>query len=1485
MNNVLTYGKKAFTWSVVVLTILWSMGVAALVPLMAQAVAPNLQPGDLFRVEGDRNRSVYSVGPDMKRHCFPSADVFMTWYKDFSGVQVIQPQYVDAYPTGSCVMPRPGSMYLVKTTVSPSVFAILPGNKKTKLVDPTVAAALFGPNWGNLVHDWADIVDTQLTLVDATTEAKFIDGQLIKVTGSNDVYQVMGGKLKKVDGALPDVARNDVRSVANLNGYTMDTATVTGGSLVSNPSQVGSGSSSGSGSSTSTAAGTLTVSLAANTAGAGYVARGADNVEFAKFTFRAMGGSVKVTKVVLKQDGFIGSTNDLGSFRLWDGAKQLGSDQTPNTNTKLAAFSGLNWTLNDGESKTLTVGVDTVSGGNGTNGFVVLNSVEVMGGGVVAGAPVNGNTMQYHSASVGQLNLTADTSPGATTLISGSTDQQLFCFRLNTNSTEGFSVKSIKLTNNGTISANELMNFRLRDGATLVAQVDGALQSDNTLTFDLTSSPYWIDKSKTKTLCTSADIKGGITVSKTVILQVVDYKDVAAVGDTSKGQVRITTGSGSTYSTQTAQTMTVGQGTLTVARNTATLPVSTSLIDGVAHNKVAAYRFSAGSTEGARVTRLRLTVSNSSDIGSADFSNFQLYKYDEVTGTEAPLGSSQGISGSTVTFEDTDAGLFDVAAGKNAVIHVYADVSTAAAWTGTTFNVFIGSTNSNLIVRAKGLNSSEYIPAVSITLSSVDSQQSNVVLFSNGNAGTLSVSLDNTSPAAASVAKGTNDVDLAHYRLYATGEDATVTQLVVRGYNLAGTVSTASTTNEFINVRLYDISSSSTPVMLGNAVATPSSGVATFSFSLRVPRDQYRVLKVVADVPSNSNGAGLLHLDVPGAGSIDNDITVSGDYSGVTYSTTNSGLSSSDAATGRTMTLAAPTLTVSLGTTPIARSIVQNAQGETVATINLQAGQYEAIRVSSIKVSVDDAAALNSGSTANTNFSNMRLVSADGLTQYGTTLNLTDGTPDYVQFNGITNLIVPKGGTMQIYVKVNITGSTAGPWYFGIASASDVVATGVASSNSATVSGSGAGTAQSITSSATLTFTKDSSSPLTTLVAVGASNTGTEVPVLAVDADANFEDVNVETLNFYYTPVTGDAAQSAFADNGVKLYKKVNGGAEVLVGSTSFVSSTSPGNVFAATFNISNDSPLRLGKDDTNTLIVKVLYNGVNNGASAASSPFIQMGDGSTANASLVTARGLSSQTALTSSFINGGTALNIQSDQKVLYKSYPTFAFQNLSSSVLANQEMEIFKFRMSASGGGAVAWKQLAFDVTLTDRLGVNDTLTVGSFKFYRGTTDITASVLIQNSAGASIKSGGSSLGENSGAANTVYVTWPTTTQESIAAGTYNDYTIKATPAGYATDADNDTLNVRLANSQSTTELSQTNDPYYLTAAGTGALVNVMVLGGSSQTNTTSADLIWSDMSASGHSAATGTHGGGTASSSADWFNGYYVTDTPTNYATLTY
>ena len=85
MTDVLRFSKKAFTWSIVALTILWSMGVASLVqPLEANAAACVLEAGDFFK--SSASTAVYYLNSSRQRVPVFHARHFFTLNQDYSGV-------------------------------------------------------------------------------------------------------------------------------------------------------------------------------------------------------------------------------------------------------------------------------------------------------------------------------------------------------------------------------------------------------------------------------------------------------------------------------------------------------------------------------------------------------------------------------------------------------------------------------------------------------------------------------------------------------------------------------------------------------------------------------------------------------------------------------------------------------------------------------------------------------------------------------------------------------------------------------------------------------------------------------------------------------------------------------------------------------------------------------------------------------------------------------------------------------------------------------------------------------------------------------------------------------------------------------------------------------------------------------------------------------------------------------------------------------
>jgi len=99
MNDALRVGKKAFTIAIAAATIVWTVGIAALVAPTAQAV----DAGDL--IKGETLSTVYYYSEDGTRYIFTTEKGFFSWYEDFSGVTTITDEELADIPRWKHCLP------------------------------------------------------------------------------------------------------------------------------------------------------------------------------------------------------------------------------------------------------------------------------------------------------------------------------------------------------------------------------------------------------------------------------------------------------------------------------------------------------------------------------------------------------------------------------------------------------------------------------------------------------------------------------------------------------------------------------------------------------------------------------------------------------------------------------------------------------------------------------------------------------------------------------------------------------------------------------------------------------------------------------------------------------------------------------------------------------------------------------------------------------------------------------------------------------------------------------------------------------------------------------------------------------------------------------------------------------------------------------------------------------------------------------------
>ncbi len=470
MSDLKKFGKKLFA-SVVTGMTAFSMSFGAFLPAVVHAATtcPEVEAGDLIKVPG--NSAVYYVNADMERMYFPNADVYMTWFEDFSGVKEIPSACIDNYPSGGGVNFHAGT-YLVKTEVSPNVYVVGANNIKHKLPNEQVAAALYGADWAKKVRILPDVFDANYKVGAALTAAVPTEGSLGQAAGDSNVYVVMDGEWVKVVGATPKplVAHVHVLTEAVFNTVEMADAskTATAASLLADPSQKGG---------TTTppveppveppvTSGTLTFGLAGSTPSASIIPGGAQNVEY--FKFNVTGDGEKLDSLVVKLGG-IGDRTDFSKVYLYNGETRIGSGHSINTDDEVNF--NVNLTIDGTETFTVRADMNLISG-NATAGdsnfFQILNAAAVDTTAAVEGTfPIKGNSIEIGAQDI----VTLDISAGGTNTTEkiGQDDVQVGEFDLAASSSDDVWFASVRLQNKGTAPVSVLSNLILRHNGVEVA--------------------------------------------------------------------------------------------------------------------------------------------------------------------------------------------------------------------------------------------------------------------------------------------------------------------------------------------------------------------------------------------------------------------------------------------------------------------------------------------------------------------------------------------------------------------------------------------------------------------------------------------------------------------------------------------------------------------------------------------------------------------------------------------------------------------------------------------------------------------------------------------------------------------------------------------------------------------------------------------------------------------------------------------------------
>lgn len=929
MNDALRIGKRVFTYTVIIATIAWAIGLAAFMPLTAQAAT--ITGGDLIKASG---AAVYYYGADGKRYVFPNETTYKTWYSDFSTVKTITDAELAAISIGGNVTMRAGTK-LAKITTDPKVYAVEPGGVLRWVETEAVASSLYGADWAKRVVDVPDAFFTNYSSGSSVASATYPTGSLVKVAGSSDVYYIDGSTKRKVDNESAFTGNmfswGDVLTASSLTAYT-------DGSIISGKDSTLTNVAGGA----SVATGPLTVALASDTPASASVADNA-TANFTKVTFTTGANAVSVNSIYVTRYGLSTNTQvENIKFVGMDGGS-VGTVASLNTDGRaLVTFSpALALAANSSVSYYLRAGIldGTSAGQTVALGIAAASDVNSNAASVAGTFPVKGNFMTTVSLTIGTADVDEDGTVTDSTPDAGDTNVVVNKFKVTAGSTEAITIEAMTLMEAGTASLTDTKNIELysvTQGKSL-GEVS-SWNSEGKATFS--DLGIVIDKGNVHRFEVRVDIISGAGL--TVNADLTDGSDVLV---TVKGNTYgfYITPTNSMTNGKGAADQEINSGALVVSKSSSTAP--TGNIAAADDQELVTFDFEAKG-EAIKITSLRvafdLTAGFVNNTDEGQITNIKIYDEngDVVAGPQnlgstdlTPTGTGQTYEG-YATFTD----LIIVPIGT----HKYTVKAKLANNVSTSDALVAGIPIPGTYITAKGYSTNDSVTA-SPTASNVNGNTRTV------KAATLAVT-NLTQPAARNVAKGVQDYiwAIASFDAAGSGEDIQVTSIIYRD-TIGGTGTGGF--DDIDNVELWaDLTDANsargdvyeTKISSTEQPTATGTGNQTFSLSqtLIIKKDTFVKVALVGDLSTGATTDDTHRVEVYELAS---SVSATGADTGTDISANVTPAGDG----GQAMTVkASGALTVSLdSTSPQASLLAGNTSGVTLGVFRFAADAVEDIEL------------------------------------------------------------------------------------------------------------------------------------------------------------------------------------------------------------------------------------------------------------------------------------------------------------------------------------------------------------------------------------------------------------------------------------------------------------------------------------------------------------------------------------------------------------
>lgn len=617
MNDLITKGKKIFTFTVVLTTIVWSIGIGALaLPLAANAVTS----GDLIKGTGT---AVYYYGADAKRYVFPYQASYTSWYTGFGTVTTMTDADLIAIPFGGNVTVHPGKLVQVVSmdtpwaVMDPKVYAVSKGGVLHWVKTAALASSIWGVAW---------------------------EGQIVAVPESLLTNYTIGSEIN------------------NASDYSLATEMAVG-SINEDKGLTGAG-------------GDLSVSLASDTAMSASVPKGAANVPFTKVNFTAGAADVTITGLKVTRSG-LGTDANISAVKLFVNGLQRGTSQSLGSSHQ-ASFSLTSnpITVAAGTTVGVVLAADIVAAPTAYDQhiFGVANVADITTTASIAGTfPINGNVMSLVNSTIG----TATITPGplnptdAGNVDPDATGYRFSQIKIAAGSTEPIVVGQLTAIKNGTAANSDIKNIVLyNDTSSTVLGTVAALDGNGRAVFN--NLNLQIAKGAYVELSLKADMSGTGS-GRTIGLDVHDGTSMAMTitGGTYGFGILPTATAAFCLAGRTDYTcprQNINQGYLTISKS-ASAPATGQIPVGGTGIPLMAFDFVvAGEPVNVSQTALRYTTTTGL---REEVTNVTLYKADGTILAGPKNGSNTGAGVETLTFTDA----YTLPVGTT-IVYVKADMAT-----------------------------------------------------------------------------------------------------------------------------------------------------------------------------------------------------------------------------------------------------------------------------------------------------------------------------------------------------------------------------------------------------------------------------------------------------------------------------------------------------------------------------------------------------------------------------------------------------------------------------------------------------------------------------------------------------------------------------------------------------------------------------------------------------------------------------------------